>query len=273
MSEVRVLLAGFIIIMSASLTNAEEPQTDFVIETRLDRITCGSCSKQQLPQPIWEAIVEDQPQLFIYMGDNIYGDSRDMSVLKAKWDQQKAIPGYTKLSQTCPVVATWDDHDFGENDAGREYPFKKESQQLFLDFLNEPADSLRRKREGVYASYLYGPVGQRVQIILLDTRYFRSPLKKVENSYPKAVGIGGPYVPTDDPEQEILGQAQWKWLEEQLQVPAEVRFIVSSIQVLPMEQQYEKLQNFPLQRRKLFGLLRRTQTENAILPLRRPPCR
>ena len=75
-------------------------------------------------------------------------------------------------------MAVWDDHDYGENDAGLEYPQKAESQQIFLDFLNEPGDSVRRKSPGIYDSIILGPDGKRVQFILLDTRYFRTSLKR-----------------------------------------------------------------------------------------------
>jgi alkaline phosphatase D len=42
------------------------------------------------------------------------------------------------------------------NDGGAEYADRKESQQVFLDFVEEPADSLRRSQEGIYASYNLG---------------------------------------------------------------------------------------------------------------------
>ncbi|MDA0348331.1 MAG: hypothetical protein O3C43_17955 [Verrucomicrobia bacterium] len=54
---------------------------------------------------------------------------------------------------------------------------KVETQKLFLDFFNEPVESARRQREGIYDAKVFGPKGKRVQIILLDTRYFRGPLK------------------------------------------------------------------------------------------------
>lgn len=34
-------------------------------------------------------------------------------------------PGYIKLKKTTKILATWDDHDYGANDAGAEYPKKK----------------------------------------------------------------------------------------------------------------------------------------------------
>jgi alkaline phosphatase D len=148
---------------------AKEPQP-------ISRIAFGSCVQQGRPQPIWEAINEQKPQLFLFLGDNIYADTLDIDVLKAKYAQLGREPGYIKLRQACPILATWDDHDYGKDDAGAEYPKKKESQQVFLDFFGDPPDGLRRKREGVYGAYIFGPEHKRVQILLLDTRYFRSPL-------------------------------------------------------------------------------------------------
>ena len=232
----------------------------------LSRIGFGACAKQDQPQPIWEAVVAAKPELFVMLGDNIYGDTQDMAVLKAKWDLFGQQPGYQKLKATCPVIATWDDHDYGGDDAGVEYPKKIESQQLFLDFFGVPAHDPRRTREGVYASEVHGPVGQRVQIILLDTRYFRSALLKT--GYVKGeVGEGrrGIYGPNTEPTSTILGDAQWSWLKEQLLVPAEVRIIASSIQVVPDENGWEIWGNFPHERDRLFALMRETQACGVVL--------
>src|SRR5690606_24925566 len=99
--------------------------------------------------------------------------------LKKKYDKLGSQPGYKKLLTICPVLATWDDHDYGVNDGGLEYPKREESQQIFLDFFGVGKDSPRRKQKGVYHAAMFGPEDKRVQVILLDTRYFRSPLKKM----------------------------------------------------------------------------------------------
>jgi alkaline phosphatase D len=228
------------------------------------RITFGSCCKQDKPQPIWDSIIAAKPNLFLMIGDNIYGDSADMSVLKAKWDQLGAQPGFQKLKQTCPVLATWDDHDYGADDAGREFAAKRESQQLFLDFFNEPPGTARRKREGVYTSYEYGPATRRLQVILTDTRYHRSPLKKngLKRGDP---GFVGPYAENKDSGATILGDEQWKWLEGELRKPATVRIIASSVQVLANEHHWEKWGNFPAERDRLFKLIRDTKAGGVIL--------
>jgi alkaline phosphatase D len=226
-------------------------------ERPLRRIAFGSCARQNEPQPIWGRIVAARPNLFLFIGDNIYADTEDMGVMRAKYEQLGAIPGYRKLLRTCPVLATWDDHDYGVNDGGADYPKREEAQRLFLEFFKEPPDSPRRKRPGVYDARVFGPPGKRVQVILLDTRYFRSALKRRD-------GSRGPYVPQTDPSATMLGEAQWRWLEEQLRVPAEVRIVASSIQVVPEDHGSEKWMNLPQERERLFRLIRETGAAGVI---------
>jgi alkaline phosphatase D len=226
----------------------------------LTRIAFGSCADQNKPQPIWATILRSKPDLFLFLGDNIYADTEDMEVMRAKYARQATIPGFRKLRQTVPVLATWDDHDYGINDGGSEYPKRAESQQLFLNFFGEPKDSPRRKREGIYDAKLFGPPGKRVQIILLDTRYFRSPLRR---SSAEQEGQGS-YIPDSDPAKTMLGEAQWSWLEGELRIPAEVRIIVSSIQVVPEDHGWEKWANFPLERQRLFKLISKTGAAGVI---------
>ena len=199
------------------------------------------------------------PGLFIFLGDNIYADTTDAQVMQAKYDLLKADPGFKKLTGTLPILATWDDHDFGANDAGADYSLREESERLFLDFWKDPADSPRRHRPGIYESHIYGPEGKRLQIILLDTRYFRDALKKGEKR------VGGPYVPTDDPKTTMLGETQWGWLREQLLKPAEARIIVSSIQLVADDAGQECWANMPNERDRFFSLLTETKSNGAIV--------
>jgi alkaline phosphatase D len=226
----------------------------------LSRIAFGSCATQDRPQPIWERIIGVKPEVFLFIGDNIYGDTEDMSVMRAKYAQLAAVPGFKKLRASLPILATWDDHDYGLNDGGAGYPKRVDSQKTFLDFWDEPADSPRRQREGVYDAKVFGPEGKRVQIILLDTRYFRSALKLCENCGTNQ----GRYVPSDDASTTMLGETQWKWLEEQLRVPAQVRIIASSIQLIPEDHGWEKWMNFPHERQRFFTLIRDTKASGVL---------
>ena len=231
----------------------------------LSRIAFGSCAEQHRPQPIWDSVVAARPELFLFLGDNIYADTEDMEAFWAKYQLLGAQPGYRKLKESCPILATWDDHDLGANDAGGEYPKKKEAQKLFLDFFGIPADSPRRRQEGVYHSQLFGPKGQRAQVILLDTRYFRSRLKTGFKPGEPGEGRRGRYVPNDDPAATILGPQQWAWLEEQLKVPAEFRILCSSFQAVADEHGSEMWGNFPRERRRLLDLIRKTGAAGVVI--------
>lgn len=134
----------------------------------LHRIAFGSCGKSHLPQPIWNSAVDARPNVFIFAGDNIYADTLDMKVMRAKYSKLAVQPGFRFLLGKVPALATWDDHDYGADDSGADYPMKAASQEIFLDFFGAPKDSQRRATPGVYDAKLAGPAGKRTQLILLD---------------------------------------------------------------------------------------------------------
>lgn len=242
---------------------------------RLSRIGFGSCAEAGKPQPVWDPIHAREPDLFVFLGDNIYADTRDMAVMKAKYAELAAQPGFARLRASTPVVAMWDDHDFGENDAGGDYPMKDASRRIFLDFWNEPDDSPRRDRDGVYAAYVFGPPGERVQVILPDLRYNRTAMTPLElggTAYDawaeKRLAAGlplpGPYVRNPDPQATMLGERQWQWLERQFDVPAEVRLFGSSVQVLADFTGWEAWANFARDQDRLFDVIRRKRANGVL---------
>tara|TARA_B100000497_G_C7664013_1_gene400169 strand:- start:46 stop:1173 length:1128 start_codon:yes stop_codon:yes gene_type:complete len=249
--------------MQASLFASDASST-----TVITKIAFGSCASENKPQPIWDAIVTENPDLFLFVGDNIYGDTEDMSVLKHKYSRLMAKSGYQKLLKTCPILSTWDDHDYGKNDGGSEYPMRNESAEVFLDFFKVPDDSPRRSRAGIYGAQIFGKPGQRVQIILLDTRYFRSsPL--IENTMmsgkeKKEKNLVGWYLPITDTSTTLLGLEQWTWLEKQLNEKADLRIIASSIQVVSQEKGMECWGNFPHERQRLFNLIENTKANGVV---------
>ena len=218
-------------------------------------IAFGCCCHQEFEQPLWDDILSQGPDLWIWLGDNIYGDSEDMSVMRAKYNQNKSNPLYQQLVKSTPVIGTWDDHDYGMGDGGKRFSMKAESQQEHLDFLDVPPDDIRRTREGVYNSYLLSRKSiANVKVILLDTRYFRDDLVVTDDHY-------GPNL-----EGEILGEAQWKWLEQELAgSDADIHIIGSSIQVISEEHGLEKWANFPAERKRLLDLLVRFDVKHPIL--------
>jgi alkaline phosphatase D len=258
----RVVLA---ILVSLSFGVLASPPVVQVPVTNLEvsRIAFGSCAFQSVPQPIFGALVNARPDLYLSLGDAIYGDY-DIATksayevtpesLRREWQVLASNPDWQSLVEHVPVMATWDNHDYGHHSAGSEFPLKSESERIFLDFFAEPAGSERRNRPGVYDSKVFGPEGRRVQVILLDTRSFKS--EPVLAQRPEGVeGSLEKYAPNNDPAATLLGEVQWLWLEQELKRPADVRLVASSGQVIADEKGMDEWGNYPLERERLLALI------------------
>ncbi|WP_299323604.1 alkaline phosphatase D family protein [Parasphingopyxis sp.] len=222
----------------------------------ISRIAFGSCNHQHRHQTIWPVIANHNPDLFLMIGDNIYGDygyrgEADLGTFAHGYRLQASHPEFRAFREQVPMLASWDDHDFGPNDSGGNFAFRERSEDLFESFWGSSAEV--RARPGIYDSMVAGPEGQRIQIIMLDTRFFRDPLVSQPYSYERRPL--GHYGITDDPGATMLGAAQWAWLEQELAEPADLRLIVSSIQILTDAHNYEKWGNMPLERERLYRAL------------------
>ena len=223
----------------------------------------ASCSDQDREQPLWQPIINTQPDLFIWGGDNVYSDTDDMKKMASDYEKQKTNPGYQELAKNTDIIGTWDDHDYGKNDAGKEWFKKEEAQQVFLDFLNLPKDDSRRKKEGVYHAETFTTDAGSIKVILLDTRYFRGPLKvnpNPKNEYER-------YIPWQEGEGgSILGTEQWKWFENELKDDAaDFTVIVSSIQFLSDKHGFEKWANHPSEVKKMYKTLKNAKAKNVLI--------
>jgi alkaline phosphatase D len=229
----------------------------------LHSIAFGSCIDQTKPQPVWEPILAGRPDLFIFGGDNVYCElPYSPARLKRAYAQAAESEGMSRLRRTVPHMAIWDDHDMGLNDGGAEFAFKAETKAAFLDFWKVAAGDPRRGREGLYHAQTFGPPGRHVQVVLLDVRWFRSPWKPTDRR--DAPGRER-YVPDADPGKTMLGEVQWQWLEAQLRAPADLRLIVSGIQVVTEGHGWERWGNFPRERERLVGLIGSTGARGVVL--------
>lgn len=252
------------------------------------KLAFGSCHKNKRSRvpPIWDAIGKEQADAWVWLGDAIYPSSRDENgkkrygpappqELQEAYDEMKhnATIGYSDFLQKTPnVYGVWDDHDYGGNDMGVHMPLKKERQRVFLDFLGYQTHD----HDGMYHSVDMNNQNGKVRLVFLDTRWFRQDhcIPSVANKGPlgNAIAcvtrwltsglflhqIAGLWGMKNCQNNELLGEVQWKWLEETLlNSKADVNIIVSSIQVWTTNPAMETWGHFPKEQERLWDLLQR----------------
>ena len=240
------------LIVSCSQNPKSESNESLVfveeIQPYSSRIAFGSCNNAYAPNELWDDIYLAQPEAWIWGGDIVYADSDDFETIEKHYRRQLENQEYRRLTESTKILATWDDHDYGMNDGGVAFSAKAKSQEAFLNFLKVGQSDSRRVQEGVYYSEQIQTEGHTVEVILLDTRYFRSNLTKGTE--------GRRYDPNYDEAATMLGDTQWDWLSHRLTTStADLILLVSSIQFLSSEHGYEKWQNLPHERERLISLL------------------
>ncbi len=210
-------------------------------------IAFGSCNHQwDEKQPIWKEITKNDPDLWIWLGDIIYADTDDMDKMRKDYEVQKSNTDYNYLRAASDVIGIWDDHDYGANDAGKEYSKKDSSKLLLFNFLDVPKEDSSWTRPGAYQSYSYEHGQLKVKVILLDVRYFRDSIGTRQAS--------------------ILGPQQWQWLIAELSnSDADVHVIGGGIQFLAEDHKFEKWANFPTDRKRLLQIIDILEVAHPIL--------
>ncbi len=190
----RVLVNGKPIRMpeTAAIKTAPEATT-----TGKVRIAFGSCfhrwglgNKAQA-----ELICSRNPDAMLLLGDIAVQDRNNhLGLHRADYLMRDLFPAWQNLVANVPVYATWDDHDYFDNDkAGipKGYTEKDKSEvwDVFRQAWNNPSYGFGDKRRGVFLRTRIGPC----DILMVDNRYFREHKKG-----------------------SFLGDGQMKWLKEQL---------------------------------------------------------
>eukprot|EP00002_Diphylleia_rotans_P014468 TRINITY_DN2821_c0_g2_i1.p1 TRINITY_DN2821_c0_g2~~TRINITY_DN2821_c0_g2_i1.p1 ORF type:complete len:346 (-),score=50.25 TRINITY_DN2821_c0_g2_i1:478-1515(-) len=218
--------------------------------TNVTRIAFGSCNKMEFPQPLWSQIDRYNPDLWVWLGDIVYTDIKRFVVfwspapvesVQNQYRSQYNKAEYKALHEKTDVIGVWDDHDYGLNNGDKNFQNKNQVKNILLEFLDEPQDSIRRRREGVYDSYVYGTGERSVKVILLDVRWF------------KDLSSG-----------DLLGEQQWSWLEAELvSDPTTFTVIGSGVQVIPDDR--PRLEGFhSSNKERLIHLLNKTKRPGVV---------
>ncbi len=294
------------------------PFRGFDYDKKITKIAVGSCANQDLPQPIWSTIDKNNPDLFIFAGDTVCSTPSLQKPLSQQYRKLNMTTEFRQVREKIPMLAIWNDFDFGMDDGGTENPDKESHRTEFIKNWSYLKTALPGEQRALYHAKIFGPKKQKVQIILLDTRWDRSPLKKATPvtitavalpnttsapvaaapnlTPPAAPNLASPaapnltpsaaptavtpptdtvpavktasipdlYLTDDDKSKHFLSEAQWNWLENELKKPAELRLVVSPIQVTANDHHFEKWGNFPQERERLFRLLAKQKAKNVI---------
>lgn len=233
----------------------------------LNRICFGSCSTQHNDNhDIFRRIKAQNPDLYIAAGDNIYGDFFAIlpgteDYITSAWKNQFSKKPVSDLYNSVETLATWDDHDYGENDGVVTNTAKHYAKRLFLEYFKVPANHPRRFNPSgeIYAVHEYGDAEHRVQVLLLDLRWAHTPYK-----------VGGPagalsgYDTIMDPNARMMSDEQWEWLKNQLEKPAKLRFIVTSLQFSASYNGGEAWTVLPLEQERMISLIKSTQANGVV---------
>ena len=160
------------------------------------KIAFGSCARIQAHpvQPIWDAVAAAQPDMFLWLGDNVYHDTLEPRIMDEMWRMQRNVPNLQPILRSVSNLAIWDDHDFGLNDHDRENPVKEAALASFTKYWANPAAGLP-DAPGVFFKHAFGPV----DLFMTDGRYYRDP-----NEAP------------DENGKTFLGARQMQWLKDEL---------------------------------------------------------
>jgi hypothetical protein len=222
------------------------------------KVAFASCSsimsRYQGKQPIWGIIRQQQPNLVLLLGDNVYLGSdgyneddlkRKMGMLAKKYDSQLQEKHFKDLLADIPFLATWDNHDFGlpgdsfepdnqetldpdDVDPNRDVPiygadvtqdFRDASFNLFRKKLRSQDMALKKNSPTVYCSKKFTDVnGKTINFFMLDVRSFQT------DPNPDSFPFLRRPIPT------LLGTDQETWLLRELEdSTAEINVICSGI--------------------------------------------
>jgi len=227
----------------------------------------GSCLHQEKELMLLSKAAAQSPKAFVFLGDNIYADTYDSMRINAAYQALACNPNFQALKRSVPLYATWDDHDYGMDDVGKYYPLKEASKRMFTSFFKPPNLTKLLSHQGIYQSYLFRYRGKKIQLILLDTRTFRSSLKRINvqseenDSYYSYERL---YLPSFNADSTMLGADQWSWLAEQLKVKSAVTIIGSSTQYATEYNGYETWANFPLEQERMVQLIESMRKEHVV---------
>ncbi len=214
----------------------------------------GSCSYFNEPEfdrpgtpygkdaSIFNTMANEKAAFMLWLGDAWYTREVDYYSNWGLWyraSHDRSVPELQDFLKSMPHFATWDDHDYGPNDIGKNYILKETSRTVFNSYFCNP--SAGENGQGIYTMTSWGDA----DIFLTDNRWWRSA-----DLLPDSVN-GKP-----NPEKKMLGDQQMEWLKNSLLYStATFKIIVVGSQVLNPVSPFDKWRDFPSEYQELMDFL------------------
>jgi alkaline phosphatase D len=157
------------------------------------RLAVGSCASLE-DDPVWAAIRDARPDALVLLGDTPYVDATDLRTARAKHRAFLAQPSLAALLRSVPLWSTWDDHDYGADNANGTLAGKEETRRAYCEYRAQARYG--EAGEGIQTRVRYGPV----EVFLLDARSF----------------AGLEPLPSAPESRSCLGTRQRAWIEDAL---------------------------------------------------------
>jgi alkaline phosphatase D len=194
---------------------------------------------------IFDTVAAQRPDVMLWLGDNIYYRDSDFEPadeaaarMHRRWAATRSFAPLQRLLRTGQHVAIWDDHDYGPNNANRDFALKATALAHFKDYWANPSHGL----PDAAGTFTRVPLGD-VELFLLDDRYHRDDDAST------------------DPARTMLGAAQLEWLRDALRNSrATFKLVANGSRMLsdrpsPEQRGGEGWHNFPAERQAFLDWL------------------
>ncbi len=195
----------------------------------------GSCSKVE-DQPIFAVIAAEDPDYFVFVGDNHYGNTGVTDALRWHYRWSLERPERADLLATTPTIAIWDDHDYVGNNTDATGVGRDNALRVFGEYWANPSVGTAAL-PGVFFRQSHGDV----DFFMLDDRYHRG---------------------LDD---SILGAAQQQWLIDELAASTATFKLVASGSQWTADGSNDSWASFVTQRDVIFDSIRDAGIDGVVL--------
>lgn len=200
---------------------------------------------------IFETMAKERAAFMLWLGDEWYTREVDYYSKWGLWyraHRDRSLPVLQNFLRAMPQIATWDDHDYGPNDIGKNYILKNESREVFSKYFCNP--SAGENGQGIYTMISWGDA----DIFLTDDRWWRSAerMKDSVNGKP-------------NPEKTFLGNQQMDWLKNSLLFSnATFKIIAVGTQVLNPVSPFDTWWDYPAEYYELMDFLKENKINGVL---------